>query len=161
MLDPGNVQTLADLFENHRERLWRMVHFRLDRRLHGRIDPDDVLQEGYLAAVQRLKHYDSEAFGSPFLWLRMVMNQTLIDLHRHHLGAKIRAADREVAVHGSFYPQTTSASLAIHLIGHLTSPSQAAARAEAMLQVESAIEEMSSIDQEVVALRHFEELTNS
>ena len=58
----------------------------------GRVDPDDVLQEAYLAAAKRLGHYGADSSLSPFVWLRMVVVQTLIDVHRHHLGAQMRDA---------------------------------------------------------------------
>jgi RNA polymerase sigma-70 factor, ECF subfamily len=51
--------------------------------------------------------------------------------------------------------------VAIQLVGTFTSPSGAAARADLVGLVQSAIEQMDSIDREVLALRHFEELTNS
>jgi RNA polymerase sigma-70 factor (ECF subfamily) len=57
--------------------------------------------------------------------------------------------------------QATSASVAIQLVGAFTSPSGAAARADAFSIVQGAIEQMDPIDREVLALRHFEELTNS
>jgi RNA polymerase sigma-70 factor (ECF subfamily) len=152
---PGGAQdfdpnALAELFAQHRDRLRRMISFRLDRRLARRVDPDDVLQEAYLAAAQRLGHYAGSSL-SPFVWLRMTVLQTLTDVHRQHLGAQMRDAGREVAIHGGYNPQATSASLAALLVAGITSPSQAAARAEAYEQVE----------QEVLALRHFEELTNT
>jgi RNA polymerase sigma-70 factor, ECF subfamily len=160
-LQRGDREALALLFSEHRDRLWRMVNFRMDRRLAGRIDPDDVLQEAYLAAAARLVHYTADCSLSPFVWLRMVFMQTLIDLHRHHLGTQMRDAQREVSAGGYRYGQTTSASLAAQFVGQLTSPSQAAAREEMLSQVEQAIAEMDPLDQEVLAMRHFEELSNS
>jgi RNA polymerase sigma-70 factor (ECF subfamily) len=160
-LKRGDREALAALFAEHHERLWRTVNFRMDRRLVGRIDADDVLQEGYLAAAQRLEHYRGDCSASPFVWLRMIVMQTLTDIHRYHLGAQRRDAGREVVFSGDRYPQTTSVSLAAQLLGHLTSPSQAAARAETLAQVEQAIAAMDPLDQEVLALRHFEELSNS
>ena len=159
-LRAGDKEALAELFAAHRERLWRMVDFRLDQRLQSRIDPDDVLQESYLAAAQRIDHYRAHPSMSPFVWLRLIVCQTLIDAHRRHLGVQLRDAGREVAIHGCHWTQTTSACLAIQLVGHLTSPSQAAARAEMLDLVEQAIGQMDATDQEVLALRHFEELTN-
>jgi RNA polymerase sigma-70 factor, ECF subfamily len=38
----------ADLLARHRDRLRRAVAFRLDRRLRGRVDPSDVIQEACL-----------------------------------------------------------------------------------------------------------------
>jgi RNA polymerase sigma-70 factor, ECF subfamily len=157
----GDVEALAVLFSEHRERLWRMVGFRMDRRLLGRVDPDDVLQEAYLAAAQRIDSYGNNSSLSPFVWLRMVLMQTLIDIHRHHLGAQMRDANREAVFPGNQYPQNTSISLAAQFVGKFTSPSQAAVREETLLRVEQAVAEMDPLDQEVLALRHFEELTNS
>jgi RNA polymerase sigma-70 factor, ECF subfamily len=160
-LKRGDRDALAKLFAQHRERLWRMINFRMDRRLFGRIDPDDVLQEAYLAAAGRLEHYDSDSPFSPFVWLRMILMQTMIDIHRHHLGAQMRDADREIGRPGNRYPQTTSVSLAAQFVGQFTSPSQVAVRAETLNQVEQAVAAMEPLDQEVLALRHFEELSNS
>ena len=157
----GDAQALAELFSRERERLWRIVQFRLAEPLRGRLEPDDVLQEAFLAANQRLKHYADSPATSPFIWVRMILNQTLVDLHRQHLGAQRRDAAREVSLDATPYPQATSASVAIQLVGAFTSPSGAAARADVLSMVQSAIEQMDSIDREVLALRHFEELTNS
>ena len=151
----GDENALAELFETHRARLWRMVHFRLDPRLTGRVDPDDVLQEAYLDAATRLRHFDSSMSG--FLWLRWVVGQTLIGVHRRHLGAKMRSAERDVSMHGG---PATSVSLAAQLAGNPTSPSEAAMREERAVLLEGALREMSELDQEVLALRHFEDLAN-
>ena len=157
----GEREVLADLFALHRERLWRMVRFRLDRRLTSRVDADDVLQEAYLDAAQRIDSFQPEAGVSFFVWLRTIVGQTMINVHRRHIGYQIRDATRQVSIHGAAYPQATSVSLAACLLGHLTSPSQAAMREEVSLRLQEAIESMEEIDQEVIALRHFEELGNS
>ena len=96
----GDLEALAVLFSRERDRLWQIIHFRLAEPLRGRLGPDDVLQEAFLAASQRLKHYANSPVTSPFIWLRMIVNQTLIDLTRQHLGAQKRDAAREVAIDG-------------------------------------------------------------
>ena len=160
-LRSGDIQALAELFAHERERLWRLIQFRMAEPLRGRLGPDDVLQESFLAASQRLKHYAESPATTPFIWLRMIVNQTLVDLHRQHLGAQKRDAAREISLDGAPYVQATSASVAIQLVGAFTSPSGAAARADMHSLVHTAIEQMDPIDREVLALRHFEELTNS
>jgi len=160
-LKSGDLEALAELFTRERERLWRVIHFRLAEPLRGRLEPEDVLQEAFLAASQRLKYYVESPATSPFIWLRMIVNQTLVDLHRQHLGAQRRDAAREVSIDRAPYVEATSVSVAIQLVGIFTSPSGAAARADTLGLVQSAIEQMDPIDREVLALRHFEELTNS
>jgi RNA polymerase sigma-70 factor (ECF subfamily) len=158
-LTVGDETALAEAFSLHRDRLWRMIRFRMDARLASRVDADDVLQEAYLAAAQRLEHFLDKPEASLFLWLRQIAGQTLIDVHRRHIGAKMRDAGREVSLHVRV-PQATSISLAAQLLGRLTSPSQAALRDELAVQLEQALAQMEPIDQEVLALRHFEELSN-
>jgi RNA polymerase sigma-70 factor, ECF subfamily len=80
-LREGDPQALAELFTCERERHWRVIQFRLAEPLRGRLGPEDVLQEAFLAASQRLKHYADGPATSPFIWLRMIVNQTLVD-HR-------------------------------------------------------------------------------
>jgi RNA polymerase sigma-70 factor (ECF subfamily) len=151
-LRAGDDEPFAPLFESHRERLRRMVHFRMDPRLFGRIDPEDVVQEIYLAAQQRLHAFRSDGHPLP-LWLRMVGQQTLIDLHRRHLGAGKRSAAKERAF-------ANSQCLSGFVAGTLTSPSQAAIRDEWKKQLNEALESMDEIDREVLTLRHFEDLSN-
>ena len=157
----GDTSALADEFSRQRERLWRMVHFRLDSKLAGRIDPDDVLQEAWIAAAQRVPHFLEQDDLSAFVWLRLIVGQTLVDLQRRHLGAKMRDAYREVSMNNPAFSQSTSISIAAQLLGNITSPSRAAIRDETAKQLEGAVEGMDPIDREVLALRHFEELTNS
>ena len=157
----GDGAALAQLFSKHRERLWWTVHFRLDPRLTSRVDPDDVLQEAYLKAASRTQHFVYDTETSFYVWLRLIVGQTLVEVHRRHLGAKVRDAGREFSIQGFRFPQATSTSLAVQLVGDLTSPSEAAQREEISQQLAKALDEMDPIDREVLALRHFEELTNS
>ena len=151
---------LSILLDTHRDRLRKIVYFRMDRRMAGRLDPDDILQDAFLEASKRLKHYSEERQFSPFVWLRMIVGQTLIDAHRRHVQAQQRDASKEVARPGGNFPQATSVSLADFLSGHVTSPSQSLSKSEQNSQLREAIETMAPIDQEVLALRHFEELSN-
>jgi RNA polymerase sigma-70 factor (ECF subfamily) len=157
----GDEQALAAFFTDHTPRLRRLVEFRLNPRLRGRVDPDDVLQEAYLDAVKRRQHFTGTGETELFVWFRLIVQQTLADLHRRHLGAQQRDANREVALHRRGGSATTSVSLAANLIGQLTSPTQAVRRAEVSDRLEAALDRMDAIDREVLALRHFEELSNS
>jgi RNA polymerase sigma-70 factor (ECF subfamily) len=85
----------------------------------------------------------------------------MIDLHRQHLGAQMRDAGQEVSLYRGALPQASSASLANQLLGRLTSPTQAALRAEMQIRLQDALNAMDPLDREVVVLRHFEELSNS
>ena len=156
----GDCGALAELFERHRGRLEQMVRLRLDRRLQGRLDPADVLQETYLDVARRFPEYATNPAVPFFLWLRFLTGQRLVDLHRHHLGAKMRNAALEVSLYRGDFPRASSASLAELLLGRLTTASRAAIRAETQLSVQEALNAMDAIDREVLVLRHFEMLSN-
>ena len=157
----GNKQALAALFTQYRSRLRQMVRLRLDRRLHGRIDPSDVIQEAYLDVVSQLPAYKNKQDEMPFfLWLRMVTGQRMMRVHRQHLGAEMRNAGRDVSLHCGALPRATSVSLAAQLMGQFTSVSQAAIRSEMQVKLQEAINCMDDVDREIIALRHFEELSN-
>ena len=156
----GDQAALNELFARHRARLRRMVELRLDRRLQARIDASDVIQEAYVEAIARLEEYWRAPTYPLFLWLRLLVGERLLKLHRHHLGTQMRDADQEVSLYRGALPQANSVSLAAHLLGHMTSASRAAIRAEDQIQVQEALNSMDPIDREVLALRHFEMLNN-
>ncbi len=151
-LRAGDDTCMAPLIERYRERLARMVHFRLDPRLVGRLDAEDVLQEVWIEAGKRLQAFRDD--DKPFLvWIRLITQQTMIDLHRKHLGAKMRSAGREVGA-------PASGTLSGFFVAHVTSPSGAVMREELREKIEQALASMDEIDREVLLLRHFEELSN-
>jgi RNA polymerase sigma-70 factor (ECF subfamily) len=156
--DPG---ALGELFARHRERLCRMVQMRLDWRLHGRIDASDVIQEAYLEAARRLSGHLEHPEMPPFLWLRFLVGERLMILHRHHLGTKMRDARREVSLYRDALPEASSAALAAQLMGQHTSPTEAALRAERMLRLQDAVNRLEPLDREILSLRHFEQLSRS
>jgi RNA polymerase sigma-70 factor (ECF subfamily) len=156
----GDPRAPGELFKRYRDRLRRMVRLRLDRRLQGRIDPSDVLQEAFLDFARRLPEYAADPSTPFYLWLRFLTGQRLIDLHRQHLGAKMRDARQEVSLYRGALPQASSVSLAAQLLGRLTSASQAAIRVETRIRVQEALNSMEPLDREVLTLRHFELLSN-
>jgi len=157
----GEDKALAELFSHYRDRLKRIVRFRLDYRLAGRISESDVIQESYLSASKRADHYRGKPEMPFFVWLRLIVNQQLVNLHRQHLQAEMRDARREISIDQPAVSPHTSLAMAAHLVGQATSPSRAFSRVECIATLEEALNQMEPIDREVIALRHFEELTNN
>jgi RNA polymerase sigma-70 factor (ECF subfamily) len=158
--DAARKDLIADLFTRHRERLGSMVRFRLDRRLRARVDPSDILQEAFLEASQRIPEYLSNPSLPLFLWLRGITAQKLLQVHRFHLEAQMRSPLREVSFRQAL-PFTTSEVLAENLVRGGPSPSGIAEQAELKARLEEALDRMDEKDREMVALRHFEELTSA
>src|SRR6266852_8629382 len=68
---------LGELFELHRERLWRMLYVRLDRRMSSRVSPDDVLQEAFLDVAIRIGEYLDRPAVPFYVWLRFLTLQRM------------------------------------------------------------------------------------
>src|SRR5215510_9813371 len=100
----GDSHAPGTLFSRHRDRLRCMVQLRLDRRLQGRLDPSDVLQEAYLEFSRSLNQYLTKPVLPFYLWLRMITGRKLHALHRRHLGAHARAAGREISLYQGAFP---------------------------------------------------------
>jgi len=157
----GDSAALATLIDRYRERLKRMVSLRLDRRLQGRVDASDIVQETLIDASRRLTDYARDPRLEFFPWLRSLAAERLIDIHRQHLGAQKRNAAQEVSLYRRPMPEASSVSIARQLLGKMSSPSQAVARAEMQLTVQNVLNSMDPIDREILILRNFEELSTS
>jgi RNA polymerase sigma-70 factor (ECF subfamily) len=155
----GDADALNALFARHRDRLRRMVEMRLDTRLQARLDASDVVQEAYVEVAQRLDEYLRDPRLPLFLWLRLVVGERLLKLHRTHLGTQMRDAGLEVSLFRGALPAASSAALAAQLLGKHTSPTEAVVRAERILRLQEALNTLDPVDREILSLRHFEELT--
>ena len=128
--EAGDGGLLSELLGRYRDRLRQMVRLRMDRRMQGRIDPSDVIQEAYFEASRRLAEFLANPTMPFFLWLRFLTGQQLVAAHRRHLGIQARDAKREVSLGGGAFPEATSAALAAQFADQLSSPSAAAIRSE-------------------------------
>lgn len=160
-LQAGDTAALAELFSVYQPRLERIIRFRMDHRLAGRISETDVIQEAYLNASKRIEHFLKQADFPFFVWLRLIVNQTLVDLQRQHLQAEMRDVRKEISLQQSNASHQTSFALAAQLVGKMTSASGVLSRSERMATLQQALNQMKEIDREVIALRHFEELSNA
>jgi RNA polymerase sigma-70 factor, ECF subfamily len=160
-LREGDPEAAGELFVLWRDRLKRMVRLRLDRRLQGRLDASDVLQEAFLDVQKKAATFADKSDMPAYLWLRLVTAERLLILHRHHLGTRMRDASQEVSLCRGGPPTASTHSLANLLLGRLTSPTQAAVRTERQFRLQEALNGMDPVDREVLALRHFEELSNT
>ena len=151
---------MAELFQKYSVQLERIVSFRLDRRLYGRVDPADILQEAYVEAAKRIDSYLTDPQVSFFIWIRGLTWQTLLLTHRKHLDVQKRDARQEQSLAMKTADENTATSIASRLAGSFTSPSQGAIREEQHEKLQATLDQMDATDREVLALRHFEQLTN-
>ncbi len=161
----GDAVAWGNLLSFHQERLTRITEFRMDRRLRGRLDAADVVQDALIAATVRQSEFFRQSSQPLFLWLRWMVGNTLLESHRHHLGVQMRDVTREAhpgwAADGADREGGTRAALVEQLTGGATGPVTAARRAEVQSRLNDALGKLDTTDQEVLALRHYEQLTST
>lgn len=149
---------LGLLLNEHRDKLNRMIRCRMDRRLQGRVDPSDVLQEACVEAVKRYSEFQQQTKMPFYLWLRFLTLQQLMIVHRKHLTVKMRSITSEDRIVGDLITAPNVAALAEMLSGTITSPSSAFQKKELQVRLHAALDALDPKDREILALRHFEQL---
>ncbi len=154
----GDRSAQHQLLLRHRERLRRMVVSMLNPRLSARIDPSDVLQEAFAKAAQRLPDYLRAQPVAFYPWLRQIVKERLIDIHRRHIHAGRRSINKETRF-DVYLSDTSAMLLADRLISRDPSPSAAANQQEMIGLVKTAMEKLSTEDRELLAMRFIEQLS--
>src|SRR5262245_6658456 len=93
----GDGDAWGALLARYQQRLQSVASFRLDPRLRGRVDALDVIQEAFITATERRADFFGQSAQTLFLWLRWIVWNKLLELHRHHLGTHMRNAGREIS----------------------------------------------------------------
>jgi len=155
---------LSYAFETYSARLHQAVRLRLNRRICGRLDESDVLQEVFLAAVRELPGYLADPGVPVFVWLYQLTKRQVSDAHRKHIMADRRSVYRESIslneLRSGDFSGSTQAMTEI-LISQMKSPSSNAIRAERQRHILAGLQQMDEMDREVLLLRHFELLSNN
>jgi RNA polymerase sigma-70 factor (ECF subfamily) len=153
----GDQAAVGQLLERHRPRLRHMIALRLDRRLQGRLDPSDVLQETLAEAARRLAEY-ARLPPLPFYpWLRQLAWQRLVQLQRRHVRAGKRSVRREQA--GLPLSEESALALADRLVSRGSSPSARLRRGEQSRRVQAILGQLAEDDREILVLRYLEHLS--
>lgn len=154
----GDDAAKHELLSCQRARLRRMVALRMDRRLSGRIDPSDVVQDVLAEASQNLDKYLAQPPLPFYAWLRQFAFDRIIELKRHHLGAQKRSVNREERTSDQL-PDDSVNDLAARLISDATTPTAHARREEVREKMRKALDCLTPADREVLVLRYLEQLS--
>lgn len=153
----GDRSALESLMTRYRERLRRMISVFLDPRLSARIDVSDVLQEALGKAAVRLPEYLENRPIDFYPWLRGLVRDELVRLHREHVIAQRRSVYREAPM-GAEVSDASVQLLADQLVSNESSPSQRASSEEIKAKVKIALAELSESDREILLMRCAEQL---
>jgi RNA polymerase sigma-70 factor (ECF subfamily) len=157
----GRPDAVNQLLERHRGALRKLVQLRLDRKIAGRVDASDVVQDVLLEANQRLQEYLADPRMPFHLWLRHLAKDRMIDMHRRHRGAQRRSMDRERSLASPQFGDQSSFDLAGQLAASELTPAAAAIRRELEQRFLTAMDQMDEDDRDILLMRHFEQLGNN
>jgi RNA polymerase sigma-70 factor (ECF subfamily) len=146
----------GDSLEPFRGYLQVLAELHLDRRLRGKLDPSDVVQQTMLraySAFDELRSRDSEVLTA---WLRRILASTLADAVRHYERDK-RDIHLERSIEADL--DRSASGFAACLVADQTSPSRHLQRNEEMLRLVDALARLPDRMREVVVLKHCQEWT--
>lgn len=147
---------LASAWQEHRERLLRLLALRMPAALQRRLSAEDVMQESYLACGKRLDFLRENPEVPLYAKLRKIALQTLADAERYHLAAAKRDAMKESAAE----TENTMEAWA-QFADTITGPRTHLERLERQAMTRRVLQQLSANDREILELRHFEELGNA
>ncbi|MSR32185.1 MAG: sigma-70 family RNA polymerase sigma factor [Gemmataceae bacterium] len=146
----GPEEILSQALDEHRGRLVQLVQLRMGQEYKRRIDPQDVLQQAFLDAKARWKHYQGRNSRQLYVWLRLVVLQTLAEIQRNNSAIEKRSVRKEE------YGEASLQMAADEFPGSWTSPSSAVARKESQGALQNALRKIAPLERKVLALRHLE-----
>lgn len=152
----GNEPARGHLLQLYRNYLKLLARLQIGRRLQGKVDASDLVQETFLEAHRDFEQFRGCSEEELVSWLRQIMVSNLANLVRHYYGAKRRDVrlERELAAD----LDRSSQALQFGLADKQSSPSQKAARRERAVLLADALEQLPNDYREVLVLRHLEEL---
>ncbi|MDZ4659950.1 MAG: sigma-70 family RNA polymerase sigma factor [Bythopirellula sp.] len=156
----GDGDAVNQLLDRHRVAIRQMIDLRMDHVIKRRVDASDIVQEVLIEANRRLAEYLKNPIMPFHLWLRQMAKDRLIDAHRRHRGAGRRSMDREQPLVAAAATES-SVDLLSQIRDQELTPAAAATWHELQSRFQEACEQLDSLDQEIVLLRHFEHLSNS
>jgi RNA polymerase sigma-70 factor (ECF subfamily) len=128
MARTGSGPALGQLLELYGNYLTLLARLEIGRRLQGKIDAADLVQETFLQAHRNFARFQGATEGELVGWLRQILASRLAKLLRHYYGTRRRdiRLERDLADH----LEQSSHDLDQNLVLPSGSPSQRAARRE-------------------------------
>jgi RNA polymerase sigma-70 factor (ECF subfamily) len=153
----GDRQALGQLLELYRNYLRLLARLQSGRRLRGKADPSDLVQEAFLAAQRTFARFRGTTEAELVDWLRQILASKLVDLARRYL----RAGRRDVRLERQLADDLEDSSrvLGQALLAPHSNPSDRAVRRERAVLLADAIKSLPPDYGEVIILRHLEGLS--
>jgi RNA polymerase sigma-70 factor (ECF subfamily) len=147
---------LGPLLELYRNYLRLLARVEIGRRLQGKVDASDLVQETFLEAHRNFARFQGTSEPQLVCWLRQILAAKVAHLLRHYLGTQGRDVRLEQQLEADL--NNSSRLLGGDLAAAISSPSQQAARREQSVVLANALARLPEDYREVIVLRHLEGL---
>ena len=145
------VETGEPGLDGYQDFLRLVARLRLDRRLRGKLDPSDLVQQALLRAHQAIDQFRGSEGSELAAWLRQILSATIADeVRRYTRGKRDVGAERWLLAS----LEESSASLEAWLAADQTSPSLQAIRHEELIHLAEALAAMPEDQRLAVELHH-------
>lgn len=153
----GTEAALGRLLELYRNYLRLLARVEIGRRLQGKLDASDLVQETFLAAHRNFDQFQGTVEPQFVRWLRQILANRAANLVRHYFGTQGRDVRLEQELAADL--DNSARLMDLELAGSLTSPSQQAVRREQSVLLADALARLPDHYRDVLILRHLEGLT--
>src|SRR5262245_49373118 len=153
----GSDAELGRLLELYRTYLRLLARIEIGRRLQGKLDASDLVQETFLEAHRNFAQFRGSDEPQLVRWLRQILAAKVANLVRHYFGTQGRDVRLEQELEADL--DNSSHLLGFELAANITSPSQHAVRREQAVLLANALDRLPAEYREVIVLRHLEGLT--
>jgi RNA polymerase sigma-70 factor, ECF subfamily len=142
--------------ERCRQYLRLLARLQLGARLHGKVDPSDLVQQTLLSAYENRSQFRGASEAEYLGWLRQILANHLARTLRRY-AAGLRDVRRECSLEASL--EDSAARLDAWLAAEQSSPSQRAMRHELKLRLARALEQLPEDQRRTIELHHLQGCT--
>lgn len=152
----GNDVALGRLLESYSNYLTLLARVQIGRRIQGKVDAGDVVQEVFLEAHRQIASFRGTSEGELVVWLRRILAGQLALTLRRYLGTK----GRDVNLERELGAQLDQSSQVMDggFVATTSTPSQHVSRREQAVLLADALDKLPADYREVIILRHLESL---
>jgi RNA polymerase sigma-70 factor (ECF subfamily) len=151
---PDALGKLLGCYENY---LMMLARVQVGRRLQGKLDPADLVQDTFLEAHKNFGAFRGQSEPELTAWLRQILAARTANVVRHYVGTKGRdvRVERDLAVE----IDQSSHMLDGALVAQLSSPSQQAVKREHAVILADALAALPADYRDAIVLRQLEGLS--
>jgi RNA polymerase sigma-70 factor (ECF subfamily) len=153
----GEGRALGELLELYRNYLELLARLQIGRRLQGKVDAADLVQETFLAAHTHFAQFRGNTEEELAGWLRQILASRLAKLVRRFCGTQRRDVRLERQLEDEL--DQSSRQLDKGLAAPGSTPSQRAVRREQAVLLADALRQLPDDYREVLVLHHLEGLS--